>query len=136
MSDQFYALLVHDRPAPLESLKSALKQLSIQTYSVQSCEEAKRLLPQTQPHVVFTDTALPDGSWTDVVDMAENANSPVNVIVVGANKDIKLYISALERGAFDFVLPPFELQALDFVVQSAGDNAKQRRHAQARSAVA
>ena len=136
MDDRFFALLVHERPAPLESLKSALKDLSVETYSVNSCEEAKRLLPQTQPQIVFTDTNLPDGTWADVVEMAENAASPVNVIVVGCNKDIKFYISALERGAYDFVLPPFERQALDYVVHSAADNARLRRQALARAAVA
>jgi len=136
MNDRYFALLVHDRPAPLESLKSALKDLSIETYSVNSCEEAKRLIPQTEPQIVFTDTSLPDGTWTDVVDMAENAASPVNVIVVGSNKDVKFYISALERGAYDFVLPPFEREALDYVVNSAADNARLRRHAMARAAVA
>lgn len=136
MNDRYFALLVHERPAPLEALKSALREISVETFSVNSCEEARRLLPQTEPHIVFTDTSLPDGTWADVVDMAENAGSPVNVIVVGANKNVKFYISALERGAYDFVLPPFERQALDYVVHSAGDNARLRRHALARAAVA
>ena len=136
MNDRYFALLVHERPAPLDSLKSALRELSIETYSVNSCEEAKRLLSQTEPQIVFTDTTLPDGTWADVVDMAEGATAPVNVIGVGANKDVKFYISALERGAYDFVLPPFERQALDYVVHSAGDDARLRRHALARAAVA
>jgi len=129
MSHRYLALLVHDRPAPLESLKSALKELAVETYSVNSCQEAKRLLPQTHPHIVFTDTTLPDGTWADVVDLAENATSPVNVIVVGSNKDVKFYIAALERGAYDFVLPPFERKALDYVVHSAADDARLRGHA-------
>jgi DNA-binding NtrC family response regulator len=127
-----FALLVHDRADPLELLKSALKELSIDTYSVRSCEEARRLLPQTQPQLVFTDTTLPDGSWTDVIELAENAGSPVNVIVVGMIKDVKLYLTALDRGAFDFLLPPFKGDALDFVVQSAAQNTRLRRQAQAR----
>ena len=136
MDDRNFALLLHERPAPLESLNAALKDLSVETFSVNTLEEARRLLSQTQPQLVFTDTKLPDGTWADVVDMAESAASPVNVIVVGSNKDIKFYISALERGAYDFVLPPFERQALDYVVHSAADNARLRRQALARAAVA
>lgn len=135
MNGHCFALLVHDRPAPLDSLKSALKDLSVETYSVRSCEEAKRLIPQTQPQLVFTDTALPDGSWTDVIELAENVGSPVNVIVVGTNKDVKFYLKALERGAVDFVLPPFEREALDFVVRSAAENSRVRKHEQARAAM-
>jgi FixJ family two-component response regulator len=69
----------------------------------------------------------------DVIKRAENAGSPVNVIVVGTNLDINFYLTALERGAFDFVLPPFEHEALDFIVQSALQNARLRRHARERS---
>jgi len=51
--------------------------------------------------------------------MANEVASPVDVIVVGAKEDMGLYVLALEAGAFDFVLPPFEHEALGFVVQSA-----------------
>ncbi|HLY63825.1 MAG TPA: response regulator [Terriglobia bacterium] len=136
MKSHCFALLVHDRPDPLDLLKMALKELSIETYSVRNCEEAKRLIPQTQPQLVFTDTALPDGSWRDVIELAEKIGLPVNVIVVGTIEDVKFYLTALERGAFDFVLPPFELDALDFIVQSASQNTRIRRQAQALAAMA
>jgi len=64
--------------------------------------------------------------------MAEMASSPVDVIVVGAKEDIRLYLSALEGGAFDFVLPPFEHQALEFVVESAQQDVRRRRSTERR----
>ena len=73
---------------------------------------------------MFTDTVLPDGSWTDVIEFRENAGSPVNVIIVGSNLDIQFYWAALERAEFDFVLPPFEHEALDFIVKPASQNAR------------
>lgn len=136
MGNRLFALLVHDCSYPMESLKAALKGLSVDTYSAQTVADSARLLSQTQPQLVFTDTSLPDGSWADVINLAAEAETPVNVIVVGVNKDVKLYISALERGAFDFVLPPFEHDALDYVVQSAAEDARRRRQALARVAVA
>jgi two-component system response regulator AtoC len=131
MNDHLFALLLFDQSVVLESLKLALKHLSVETCSARTLEEAERLLPQTQPHLIFTDTFLPDGSWVDVINLAEKAASPLNVIVVGTTTNSKLYLSALERGAFDFVLPPFEHQALDFVVKSAGQDVRHRRQAQA-----
>lgn len=129
MSEEISALLVHDWPETMEPLRFALENLSIETCSVRTCGEAERLLGHVQTDLVFTDTSLPDGSWVDVVEMAKGADAPVNVVVVGRSKDIKFYLSALERGAFDFVLPPFERDALDFVVRSASDNARRRRRA-------
>ena len=131
MNHHPFAILVHDQPYPLESLKPVLRDLSVETLSVRTCEEAGRLITQTEPQLVFTDTSLPDGSWADVVRIAERACSPVDVIVVGAKEDIRLYLSALEEGAFDFVLPPFEHEALEFVVESAQQDVRRRKSARA-----
>jgi DNA-binding NtrC family response regulator len=136
MNHRFFALLVHDRPVPFESLKSALKNLNVEVSSVHSVEAAERLIPQTEPDLIFTDTALPDGSWPDVIGLADKCHTPMNVIVVSPYKDIKLYLSALDRGAYDFLLPPFEHNTLDFVVACAGEDTRHRRHARARAAVA
>jgi DNA-binding NtrC family response regulator len=136
MNDRLFVLLVHDQPEPLESLKHALKTLPVETCTVRTCEEVRRLLAQTEPHIVFTDTFLPDGSWVDVVNLAENAPVSPNVIVVGGTTNMKLYVSAIERGAFDFVLPPFELQGLAHIVRSAGHDVRYRRQVQARVATA
>jgi DNA-binding NtrC family response regulator len=136
VNDHFLALLVHGQAVPLETLNTILKELSVETYSVRTCEEARRLVPRIRPDLIFTDTCLPDGSWTDVVDIAERSDLPVNVIVVSATEDAQLYISALEGGAFDFVLPPFERQGLDFVVRSGGEDARHRRKVRALAALA
>jgi DNA-binding NtrC family response regulator len=136
MNNRLFALLLHDHSNTLESLRLALRDLSVETFSVETLEKARRLLPQTQPHLVFTDTSLPDGSWTDVINLAEKAGTPVNVIVVGGSNDMKLYISALERGAFDFVLPPFEHEPLDYVVHSASEDVARRRRELVRAAAA
>ncbi|PYV13744.1 MAG: hypothetical protein DMG21_20390 [Acidobacteria bacterium] len=135
MARRFFALLIHDRSVPFESLKTALKDLNVGISSVNSLEAAKRLIPQTEPDLIFTDTKLPDGSWPDVINMAEKCRTSSNVIVVSPYKDIKLYLSALDRGAYDFLLPPFEHNTLDFVVACAGEDARHRRTAKARTAV-
>jgi len=131
MENPLFALLIHDRPHPFEALKEALKALAVRTFSVRTCEELDRLISQTQPHLIFSDTSFTDGTWMDVVRSAEEAPVPVNVILVGANDNMKLYVSALERGAFDFILPPFERQGLEFVVTSAARDASRRRQFQA-----
>ena len=68
--------------------------------------------------------------------IADQLDVPTRVIVVSPQKDIKLYWAAFEKGAYDFILPPFELEWLDFIVQRAGDDVRRRRQAQARAAVA
>ncbi len=120
MKDRISALLVHDQASPLDSLKFALRDLSIDPHSARTCSEAERLLTRIRPQIIFTAISLADGSWSDIVKVAEEAPFPLKVIVVGTTPNIEQYLSVMERGAFDFVVPPFEREPLGFVVRSAG----------------
>jgi len=136
MSERVFALLVHNYPEPFESLKRVLRDLSVETYSVETCKEAEDLITQCRPHLIFTDDALPDGSWVSILNVAGESNVPLNVIVVGALPDTHSYLSAMERGAFDFVTPPFEREPLSFIVRSAELDVRRRREAMALTVVA
>ncbi len=119
MDDDILTLLVYDRPDPMESLKQTLKDLRVKTRCVRTCDEAGRLLSQIQTLIVFTDTLLPDGTWNDVIQLAEMSGAAPSVVVVSSDFDLDLYHSALHSGAYDFLFPPFVRPALEFVVQSA-----------------
>ena len=136
MSEHVFALLVHDHPETFESLRRTLKDLSVETYSVTSCKEAEDLISQCRPHIIFTDSSLMDGSWVNVLNMADAADVPLSVIVVSATPNTRHYLSVMEHGAYDFVTPPFEHEPLNFVVQSAALNTHRRRQAVALSAAA
>lgn len=135
MSERFFALLIHTQAEPFESLRRTLRGLAIETYSVETCREAQDLISQCKPHIIFTERWLADGSWLTISDIAEAANVPVSVIVVAAVPDTRLYLSVMERGAFDLVAPPFEQEPLSFVVRSAALSAHQRRQTLAHAAV-
>ena len=79
--------------------------------------------------LVFTDKQLPDGTWADVLAVAEQATQPVNVIVVARIVDTRFYVEAIETGAFDFLAPPFNATDLAYVVRTALDNVHARRAA-------
>jgi len=124
-----FALLIDDEAFLLESIKSKLKENSVETFSARNCEQARRLLEVTQPDLIFTKTALPDGTWLDVLRMAERAPAPVNVIVVGSSENTDLYLSALVNGAFDFITPPFESERLGLILRTATEDIRHRREA-------
>jgi two-component system response regulator PilR (NtrC family) len=131
MQERITALLVHDRPEPMGHIRRALEGQSIDTQSVRTCQEAHQTLCGRQPpHLVLADPRLPDGSWEDVVLLAARAPTPVNVIVVSEVVDIAFYLEAIQRGAFDFIVPPMSLWDLTYVVRSAVDNVLRRRESQ------
>jgi DNA-binding NtrC family response regulator len=125
-------LLVHNHDSSLETLSYDMHRQSMRMEQVQTCEEAAlRLAGPEPPELVFTSTELPDGTWADIVRLAELALIPVNVIVVSRLADIRTYIEVLQSGAFDFIAPPFEPTALAHVISCAVGNAATRRRMQA-----
>jgi len=134
MSHRVFALIIENDLHPMDSLKEALRDISVSALSVGTCEEAMRLLAQTEPHMIFTTTSVADGSWMDVIVLAEKSGVPSNVIVVAETSDVKLYLSTIEGGAFDFMVPPFERDPLGHVVRAAWLDVQRRRDALARLA--
>jgi DNA-binding NtrC family response regulator len=122
------ALLVHDHPEPMGSVRRALESQCIETESAKTCHEADQTLQGLQPpHLVLAVARLPDGSWRDIVLMAARAPVPVNVIVVSEVVDIPFYLEAIQVGAFDFIVPPVAFMDFAYIIGSAIDNVLRRR---------
>ena len=133
---KLFAILVSEGVDSLRELKVLLKGQGMEIWSAQTCAEAARLLEQTHPELIFTAPKLSDGTWTDILGMAEGADVPTDVIVVGKCKDTDLYLNTMHRGASDFILPPFEVDAMVHIVRVAGEKVRRQREKQAMKAVA
>ena len=130
MTERITALLVHQNSETLATLRGALERQGMRIIHAQSRAQAKRMLGGLNPApLVFTDTQLPDGTWADVLALAQKAKLPVNVIVVARVVDTRFYVDVIETGAFDFLAPPFNATDLAYVVRSALDNVIARRTA-------
>ena len=128
MKERTSTLLVHQNSDTLRLLKAALELQGLRVSQAESCAQAKRMLGGLSPApLVFTDTQMPDGTWGDILVVAENAAQHVNVIVVSRVVDTRFYVEAIEAGAFDFIAPPFTATDLAYVVRSAVDNVITRR---------
>jgi len=128
MTKKIKALLVQARHDPLNALRLALEEQSIDIYSAKNCAQAALALwSDCPPHLVFTEIQLADGNWADILTLAAKASAPVNVIVVAPFADVTFYVQAIERGAFDFIVPPLSDPELLHVVRIAAENALSRR---------
>jgi len=132
MAQEIFALVLQASTESLGRLKLDLENQSISVRCLESLEEALPALHGTKPpHLVFTGTTLPDGTWADVVNLAVKASRPVNVIVMARLVDMGLYVETMGRGAFDFIVLPLTRHELVHVVRCATDNVIRRREAQA-----
>jgi DNA-binding NtrC family response regulator len=128
MKEYIRALLLHTQETPAAALIVALEKQLIGAERVFTCKQAaERVGGPNPPHLVFTDTKLLDGTWSDVLDLAEKASLPINVIVVSPTADIPLYIDVMERRAFDFITESFTAPELTHILRCAVDNVVSRR---------
>jgi DNA-binding NtrC family response regulator len=130
MTETITALVVHKNSESMAMLKGALERQGMRIIHAESRAQANRMLGELNPApLVFTDTHLPDGTWTDILAEAGKAAQPVNVIVVARVVDTRFYVKVIEAGAFDFLAPPFVATDLAYVVRSALNNLAARRAA-------
>jgi CheY-like chemotaxis protein len=123
MEQRIRALLVCTEDEPSHTLDTALQNLAVETHRARSCQEARNVLERASgpPDIVFTDTTLPDGTWKELLAMGRQMQVPSKIVVVATMADTRLYIDAMENGAFDFMLSPFASDDLAHVIRCATD---------------
>lgn len=127
-SREVSVLFVHSEASHLRKFQEMMAGEAVALSLAHNLGEASRVLQGAQPpHVVFTDTKLPDGDWQDVLTLALTAAEAVNVVVVSAVGNISLYLEAIERGAFDFLTPNIAPRDFPLLLQAAAEDAVARR---------
>jgi DNA-binding NtrC family response regulator len=127
-------LLVFGDDRRLSELSGILCEVGV-VQSAKSIQQAARLLAVLKsPVLIFSDLVLPDGTWEDLIGAAKRAPKPADIVVVSDPTDDSLFIEALDRGAFDFVTPPFDAQDLAFIVRSAEWDLAKRQQERDRAA--
>ncbi len=121
VSDRASILVVDDEPGLREMLAILFRR---EAYDVTvlpgfvSAREAIRNAPAPYG-VVLTDLMMPDGSGLDVLSLAKARSEETEVIVMTAHSTVETAITAMKRGAYDFVTKPFATAELRALVHKA-----------------
>jgi DNA-binding NtrC family response regulator len=130
MTKNAVALVVQEDAAMREHLQAILRAQRIQTQCAYSCREVEAALaPGGAPKVIFTGPTLSDGTWREVLKLAGKAHPPAEVVLTVDEKgpyldsdEIRLYLDAMEEGAFDFMVCPFAPTDIAYVFRRAIDD--------------
>ena len=110
------------------AIRTVLSQaLSRAGYSVRSTATAAALwrwVSEGQGDAIVTDVVLPDENIFDVMPRIKKLRPTLPIIVMSAKNTIMTAITAAERGAYDYLPKPFDLNAL---VQTVGRALEQSR---------
>ncbi len=99
-------LLVEDDKKIISVIKTLLENSSYQMIYASTVNEAVMLFLSHLPDAVILDLGLPDGDGTEIIDrIRKTYTTPILVLSARGSESDK--VSALDRGANDYVTKPF-----------------------------
>ena len=112
-------LFVSPHSEDADRLSQILDPLPMELESVADLEHARHRLREESYPVILTDADLPDGAWSDVLDLARRVSPASLVIVTTRLADARLWTEALGRGVFDLLVQPFYAREVRRILANA-----------------
>ncbi|MBE6708954.1 MAG: response regulator transcription factor [Ruminococcaceae bacterium] len=106
IQNKYKILLVEDEANIRNLVATMLDTAGYQTILAESCSIAKALFTSYLPDLVILDLGLPDMDGMDLLDFVRK-DSLTPIIVLSARTNESDKISALDRGANDYITKPF-----------------------------
>ena len=125
-----FEILVVDDEADIRELVGGI--LEDEGYQVRTAADAEQALQQVRtrtPHLVILDVWL-KGSEIDgleILKLIKELDEILPVIVISGHGTVETAVSAIRRGAYDYLEKPFKAEKLLLVVQRALEAAQLRR---------
>ena len=108
-------LAVDDEPAVLEAYRIILED-ACEVCAATDGAAALKLLAQEDIHLVILDLRLPDIEGLEVLLRMKEMDEYLGVVVVTAVGDVKTAVRAMQAGASEYLVKPFNVETLQTVV--------------------
>jgi two-component system nitrogen regulation response regulator GlnG len=100
-------------------LQRALRRSGFEVACFGSVAAVDRALEKGQPQAILTDIRLPDADGLSLVDTLERQSIKVPVIAMTAYSDLDQAVSAFQKGVFEYISKPFDLNDVISVIERA-----------------
>ncbi len=112
-------LVVDDEETIREVVTALLEAEGYQCASASNGAEAWNSFRDAAPDLVLSDIVMPEMGGLTLLEHVRAADQDVPVVMVTALHDISYAVTALRKGAYDFLLKPFEKEQLLLAVRRA-----------------
>lgn len=126
-----HTVLVADDDAAIRTvLNQALERAGYIVRVTGNAATLWRWVSDGQGDVVITDVVMPDENGLDLVPRIRKIRPELRVIVMSAQSTLMTALKATERGAFEYLPKPFDLNELITVVRRALETPRPQKHAE------
>ncbi|MBI3783190.1 MAG: sigma-54-dependent Fis family transcriptional regulator [Deltaproteobacteria bacterium] len=119
-------LVIDDERKMRRVLQILLEKMGLQSIAAESGEEALAIFSESKVDLVLTDLRLPGIDGVAVLQRLREMDSDVPVILLTAHATVQTAVDAMKLGAFDYLLKPFDVQAVEGVIRNALEMRRQR----------
>jgi DNA-binding NtrC family response regulator len=109
-------LVVDDDLDHLSVVSAILEESGYQVERAEDAEQALSRVHAFNPALVLTDLRLPGMDGVELLERVKEGMEDVEVIVMTGHEDMTSAIGAMKAGAFDYVVKPIEVEALQDLV--------------------
>jgi two-component system, NtrC family, response regulator AtoC len=129
-------LIVDDDASIRASLREAIEESGIEVCTADSGEQALSLLTARAPDLVLSDVRMGGMSGIELLRLLRERKAGVDVVLMTAYDDMATVVEAMREGAVEFLVKPFELEALLALLERVLDDRRSRARAAAAAGAA
>lgn len=100
-------VVVDDDPYVLECVATLLSLSGFEVHPFANGYDALAALQTLSPHVVLTDVNMPHITGIELLEKIHDYDRDIPVILMTAYAELEMAVSAIKKGAFDFIVKPF-----------------------------
>ena len=112
-------LLIDDETDVLYAFQRIFESPAIQIVSATSGEDGLKIFPKARPNLIIMDIRLGEMNGLQTLEKIRELDARTPVIMMTAYGTTQTAIEAMKRGAYDYLLKPFDIPKLQRLVQSA-----------------
>ncbi|OIO59772.1 MAG: sigma-54-dependent Fis family transcriptional regulator [Verrucomicrobia bacterium CG_4_10_14_3_um_filter_43_23] len=102
-----------------KSLEEQLRKKKYTVATASTIEQARKYLSKDNFDLIFVDVRLPDGDGRELLEeLSQVPDSPMVVIMTGFGT-IESAVECMRKGAFDYLIKPFSLDAIEVILDKA-----------------
>ncbi|MEC9345698.1 MAG: sigma-54 dependent transcriptional regulator [Pseudomonadota bacterium] len=112
-------LLVEDTPTLARSYIQFLRDEPYDIRHVELGREALEIIDSGRPDAILLDLKLPDMDGMDILRHVHEIDGTIPVIVITAHGSVQTAVAAMQAGATDFIVKPFNADRLKVTLKNA-----------------
>jgi len=123
-NNNYKILVIDDDESIRKTLTNYLKKLNFNVYSAANGLEGIEIAQKEIPDLVITDIKMPKADGFEVLKKIKEIDTHTHVIMITAFDDMSSTVKAMQKGAYDYIEKPLEIEKLKITINRALENKK------------